>query len=202
MQSAVPEAIDFQQETEATKTLYGLDQDHTKLAGQRLLAARRMVERGVRFVQVFPSKYGVWDSHRQLKQNHERLCGTLDLPVAGLIRDLKQRGLLEETLVVFCTEFGRTPGLERRGGGKDGRDHHPNGFTIWMAGAGLKRGYVHGATDELGYHVVQDRCTIYDVWATVLHQLGMDHQRLTYRHAGRDFRLTDVHGNVIQPILL
>lgn len=178
MQAAVPEAIDFAQETSATRQLYGLDNDATKLAGQRLLAARRLVERGVRFVQVFPSKYGVWDSHRQLQENHARLCNTIDLPIAGLIRDLKQRGLLDEVVVVFCTEFGRTPGLELRGGGKDGRDHHPNGFTIWMAGAGLKRGCVHGATDELGYHALDEGHYVTDLHATVLHLLGLDNRRL------------------------
>lgn len=178
MQAAVPEAIDFAQETSATRQLYGLDNDATKLAGQRLLAARRLVERGVRFVQVFPSKYGVWDSHRKLQENHARLCKTIDLPIAGLIRDLKQRGLLDEVVVVFCTEFGRTPGLELRGGGKDGRDHHPNGFTIWMAGAGLKRGCVHGATDELGYHALGEGHYVTDLHATVLHLLGLDNRRL------------------------
>ena len=150
MQAAVPEAIDFRQETEATTKMYGLDDDQTKLAGQRLLAARRLAERGVRFIQVFPSPYGVWDSHQKLQENHSRLCNTVDKPVAGLIRDLKQRGMLDEVTVVFCTEFGRTPGLELRGGGMTGRDHHPNGFTIWMAGAGIRKGYVHGETAELG----------------------------------------------------
>lgn len=198
MQSSVPEAIDFQQETETTRKLYGIDQENTKLAGQRLLAARRMVERGVRFVQVFPSKYGVWDSHRELKKNHERLCATIDLPVAGLIRDLKQRGLLEETLVVFCTEFGRTPGLELRGGGEDGRDHHPNGFTIWMAGAGLKNGYVHGATDELGYHALGEGHYVTDLHATVLHLMGLDNKQLVV--PGRR-RLEIDYGKVIEEIL-
>lgn len=198
MQSAVPEAIDFQQETKDTRTLYGIDQDHTKLAGERLLAARRMIERGVRYVQVFPSKYGVWDSHRELKKNHERLCATVDLPVAGLIQDMKQRGLLEDTLVVFCTEFGRTPGLELRGGGKDGRDHHPNGFTIWMAGAGLKSGYVHGATDELGYHALGEGHYVTDLHATVLHLMGLDNKRLVI--PGRR-RLEIDNGQVIDDIL-
>ena len=198
MQTAVPEAIDFAQETAATTKLYGLDNDATKLAGQRLLAARRLVERGVRFVQVFPSPYGVWDSHQKLKDNHTRLCATIDLPVAGLIQDLKQRGLLDETVVVFCTEFGRTPGLELRAGGKDGRDHHPNGFTIWMAGAGFKRGYVHGATDELGYHALGEGHYVTDLHATVLHLLGLDNRRLEI--PGRK-RLEIDHGNVIHDIL-
>ena len=198
MQAAVPEAIDFSQETEATMTLYGIDNDATKVAGQRLLAARRLIERGVRFMQVYPSAYGVWDSHQKLKDNHTRLCATVDRPVAGLIQDLKQRGLLDETVVVFCTEFGRTPGLEQRSGGKDGRDHHPNGFTIWMAGAGLKRGYVHGATDELGYHALGDGHYVTDLHATVLHLLGLDNRRLEV--PGRK-RLEIDHGQVIHDVL-
>lgn len=198
MQSAVPEAIDFSRETETTAKLYGLDNDATKLAGQRLLAARRLIERGVRFVQVFPSAYGVWDSHQKLQENHERLCGSHDLPVAGLIQDLKQRGLLEETVVVFCTEFGRTPGLEERGGGNTGRDHHPNGFTIWMAGAGLKKGYVHGETDELGYHALGEGHYVTDLHATVLHLLGLDSHKLNY--PGRQ-RLEMDYGHVIHDIL-
>ena len=198
MQSAVPEAIDFAQETATTRKLYGIDDDATKLAGQRLLASRRLIERGVRFVQVFPSKYGVWDSHRNLKENHTRLCATVDLPVAGLIQDLKQRGLLDEVAVVFCTEFGRTPGLELRGGGTNGRDHHPNGFTIWMAGAGLKQGYVHGATDELGYHALGEGHYVTDLHATVLHLLGLDNRRLEI--PGRK-RLDIDHGKVIEDIL-
>jgi hypothetical protein len=198
MQAAVPDAIDLARETEATNRLYGLDQDATRLAGQRLLAARRLVERGVRFVQVFPSPYGVWDSHQKLKENHTRLCATIDRPVAGLIQDLKQRGLLDEVVVVFCTEFGRTPGLELRGGGKDGRDHHPNGFTIWLAGAGLKRGHVHGATDELGYHALGEGHYVTDLHATVLHLLGLDSRRLEI--PGRK-RLDIDHGRVISDIL-
>jgi hypothetical protein len=198
MQTAVPEAIDLARETAATTKLYGIDNDATKLAGQRLLSARRLVERGVRFVQVFPSPYGVWDSHKKLKENHTRLCGSVDLPVAGLIQDLKQRGLLDEVAVVFCTEFGRTPGLELRGGGIDGRDHHPNGFTIWMAGAGIKQGYVHGATDELGYHALGDGHYVTDLHATVLHLLGLDNRRLEI--PGRK-RLDIDHGQVIHDIL-
>ena len=198
MQSAVPEAIDFSQETKPPGELYGIDNEATKLAGQRLLAARRLVERGVRFVQVFPSAYGVWDSHRDLQKNHERLCGTVDLPVAGFIQDLKQRGLLDEVAVVFCTEFGRTPGMEERGGGKTGRDHHPNGFTIWMAGAGLKKGYVHGATDELGYHALGEGHYVTDLHATVLYLLGLDNRRLEI--PGRK-RLDIDRGQVMHDIL-
>lgn len=199
MQSAAPEAIDLASETAATQQLYGLDQDATKLAGQRLLAARRLVERGVRFVQVFPSTYGVWDSHQKLKDNHTRLCATIDKPIAGLIQDLKQRGLMDDVTVVFCTEFGRTPGLELRGGGKDGRDHHPNGFTIWMAGAGIKQGYVHGATDELGYHALGDGHYVTDLHATVLHLLGLDNRRLEI--PGRK-RLDMDFGQVMHDVLV
>jgi hypothetical protein len=198
MQATVPEAIDLSQETEATRKLYGLDQEATKVAGERLLAARRLIERGVRFVQVFPSAYGVWDSHQKLKDNHTKLCASVDLPTAGLIEDLKQRGLLDETIVVFCTEFGRTPGMEQRGGGTDGRDHHPNGFTIWMAGAGLKKGYVHGETDELGYHALGEGHYVTDLHATVLHLLGLDNRRLEI--PGRK-RLEIDHGRVITDIL-
>jgi hypothetical protein len=198
MQAAVPEAVDLAQETEATSKLYGLDNEATKVAGQRLLAARRLVERGVRFVQVFPSPYGSWDSHQQLKTNHTRLCASVDLPVAGLLQDLKQRGLLEDVVVVFGTEFGRTPGLELRGGGNTGRDHHPNGFTVWLAGAGLKKGYVHGETDELGYHAMGEGHYVTDLHATVLHLLGLDNRRLEI--PGRK-RLEIDHGKVIDDIL-
>lgn len=198
MQSAVPEAVDLSTETESIQAMYGLNADATKVAGQRLLTARRLVERGVRFVQVYPSAYGVWDSHQKLKENHERLCGTVDLPVAGLIQDLKQRGLLDGTIVVFCTEFGRTPGLEQRGGGKDGRDHHPNGFSIWMTGAGIRRGVVHGETDELGYNALGEGHYVTDLHATVLHLLGIDNRKLEI--PGRR-RLDIDHGKVMHEIL-
>jgi hypothetical protein len=198
MQAAVPEAVDLTQETEATSKLYGLDNEATKVAGQRLLAARRLVERGVRFVQVFPSPYGSWDSHQQLKTNHTRLCASVDLPVAGFLQDLKQRGLMEDVIVVFGTEFGRTPGLELRGGGNTGRDHHPNGFTVWLAGAGLKKGHVHGETDELGYHALGEGHYVTDLHATVLHLLGLDNRRLEI--PGRK-RLEIDHGKVIAGIL-
>jgi uncharacterized protein (DUF1501 family) len=198
MQAAVPEAIDLAQETAANRQLYGLDHDSTRLAGERLLAARRLVERGVRFVQVYVSGYGEWDSHRKLKENHTRLCGNVDLPTAGLIRDLKQRGLMDDVTVVFCTEFGRTPGLELRGGGTDGRDHHPNGFTIWLAGAGVRPGFVHGATDELGYHALGEGHYVTDLHATVLHLLGLDNRRLSI--PGRK-RLEIDYGRPIHEIL-
>ena len=198
MQAAVPEALDFKPENAATQKLYGLDNDATKVAGQRLLAARRLVERGVRFVQVYPSSYGTWDSHQKLKDNHAKMCASVDLPVAGLLRDLKQRGLLEDVTVVFCTEFGRTPGLEQRGGGKDGRDHHPHGFTVWFAGAGITPGIVHGATDELGYHALGEGHYVTDLHATTLRLLGFDLRRLEV--PGRK-RLEVDHGRVITEIL-
>lgn len=198
MQSAVPDVVDLKQETKATTKLYGIDKDSTKAAGEKLLASRRLIERGVRFVQVYPSGYGKWDSHRELKKNHTRLCESVDQPVAGFIADMKQRGLLEETLVVFCTEFGRTPGLELRGGGQDGRDHHPNGFTIWMAGAGIKKGFIHGATDELGYHALGEGHYVTDLHATTLHLLGLNNRELEI--PGRK-RLEIDHGKVIQDIL-
>jgi hypothetical protein len=198
MQASVPEALDFKPETEATTKLYGLDADATKAAGQRLLTARRLIERGVRFVQVYPSAYGTWDSHQKLKENHAKMCASVDKPVAGLLKDMKARGLLDETVVVFCTEFGRTPGLEQRGGGKDGRDHHPHGFTIWFAGAGVQRGVTHGETDELGYHALGDGHYVSDVHATVCHLLGLDIRKLEV--PGRK-RLEIDHGSVIREIL-
>ncbi len=199
MQTAVPEALGLAEETPAIQKLYGIDEANTRVAGQRMLAARRLVERGVRFVQVYPGGYSVWDSHRNLKGNHAMLCGQVDKPVAGLLKDLKQRGLWNDVVVVFCTEFGRTPGLEQRGGGKDGRDHHPHGFTIWFAGAGIKPGIVHGATDELGFHALEPGHYVTDLHATVLHLLGLDGRRLEV--PGRK-RLEIDHGQVIQEILL
>ncbi len=198
MQAAVPEALDLAKESKETRALYGLDDAATKLAGERCLAARRLVERGVRFVQVYPSPYGVWDSHQKLKENHARLCGTIDRPVAGLLKDLKRRGLWDDVVVVFCTEFGRTPGLEQRGGGKDGRDHHPHGFTVWLAGAGVKGGSVYGATDELGFHALEPGRYVTDLHATVLHLLGLDPRRLEV--PGRK-RLEIDHGRPITEIL-
>ena len=200
MQTAVPEALGILTETEETRRLYGLDQEVTRLAGQRLLAARRMVERGVRFVQVYPTPYGLWDSHTELLKNHSKLCTQVDKPVAGLLRDLKRRGLLDDVVVVFCTEFGRTPGMQTEfsSGRKDGRDHHPHGFTIWLAGAGIKRGTVHGSTDELGFHASEPGHYVTDIHATVLHLLGLDGRRLEV--PGRK-RLEIDHGKPIQEIL-
>jgi hypothetical protein len=198
MQAAVPEAMNFPSEPEHIRRLYGLDKDHTKVAGERLLCARRLAERGLRFVLVYPSGLSAWDSHQKLRENHEKLCPNVDLPVAGLLRDLKQRGLTEDVLVVFCTEFGRTPGLEQRSGGKDGRDHHPHGFTIWFAGAGIKGGTIHGATDELGYHALGDGHYVTDIHATVLHLLGLDPHKLEI--PGRK-RLEIDYGTPIREIL-
>ena len=178
MQSAVPEVLKFAEEPEHIRKSYGLDQENTKAFGQDLLAARRLVERGVRFVQVFHgyrADGNGWDAHSELKKNHGRLCGEVDLPLAGLIKDLKQRGLLKDTLVVWGTEFGRTPGVE---GLREGRDHHPFGFSCWMAGGGLKGGIAHGATDELGFHAVENRHYVTDIHATVLHQMGLDPRKL------------------------
>jgi hypothetical protein len=198
MQMAVPEAIGFEGETQATQDLYGLHQEETKVAARRCLAARRLVERGVRFVQLYPSPYGVWDSHKQLQKNHAAQCTKIDRPVAALLKDLRARGLLDETLVVFCTEFGRTPAVEERSGGTDGRDHHPHGFTVWLAGAGVKRGYIHGATDELGFHAVEPGHYVTDLHATVLHLMGLDGRRLEI--PGRK-RLDIDHGKPITDIL-
>jgi uncharacterized protein (DUF1501 family) len=198
MQAAVPEAVALSQETTGTQQMYGIDQGPTKVAGQRLLAARRMVERGVRFVQVFPSSYGTWDSHQKLKANHARMCKSIDKPIAGFLADLKQRGLMDDVAVVFCTEFGRTPGREERGNATTGRDHHPHGFTVWLAGAGLKRGYVHGATDELGYHALGQGHYVTDLHATVLHLMGLDNRQLEV--PGRK-RLDIDRGEVIHDIL-
>ena len=180
MQAAVPEALGFLSEDRQTRRLYGLDDKETRVPGERFLAARRLVERGVRFVQVYPTPYSAWDSHSDLKKKHGQQCGKVDRPLAGLIKDLKQRGMLDETLIVFCTEFGRTPGLEARNGGrgKNGRDHHPHGFSVWLAGGGIKGGAVHGATDELGFHAQEPAHYVTDIHATVLHLMGLDPRRL------------------------
>lgn len=177
MQTAVPEVVNFADDTLATQQLYGLDRAETRTFGQQCLAARRLVERGVRFVQIFHGSNGgagAWDAHSNLKTGHSKLCQQVDQPIAALIKDLKQRGLLDETLVVWGTEFGRTPGAQN----SNGRDHHPYGFSVWMAGGGIKGGVVHGATDELGFHAVENRHYVTDLHATVLHQLGLDPRRL------------------------
>jgi hypothetical protein len=201
MQSAVPELMDLGKETEATRKLYGLDAAFapTRIFGTQCLTARRLVERGVRFVELTCPQVGGdrWDQHSQLKSGHENNARAVDQPIAGLLQDLKSRGLLDQTLVVWAGEFGRTPFAQ----GSDGRDHNPFGFTIWLAGGGVKGGFAYGATDDYGYKVVQDRVHLHDLHATMLHLLGMDHTQLTFRFSGRDMRLTDVFGEVVRPIL-
>jgi hypothetical protein len=201
MQAAVPELVSLAGETAATKALYGFDHAYppTQIYARQCLLARRMVERGVRFIELLcPKVQGDrWDQHSSLKQGHENNARAVDQPIAALLKDLKARGLLETTLVVWAGEFGRTPMAQ----GTDGRDHNPYGFTIWLAGGGIKGGTIHGATDDYGYHAVEDKMEIYDLHATMLHLLGMDHKRLTYRFGGRDMRLTDVHGEVVKPLL-
>ena len=196
MQTSVPELMDFSKESEETKTLYGLDKEPCREFGSQLLAARRMVERGVRFIQIQHGGggAGAWDAHSGLKANHERLALAVDQPIGALLEDLSRRGLLEETLVVFATEFGRTPGSQS----SDGRDHHIYGFSVWMAGGGLKGGVVHGATDEIGFHAVEDRHYVTDVHATILHQLGLDSRKLEI--PGRK-RLEIDHGKVMREII-
>ncbi len=183
MQGSVPEAVDLARESPETQKLYGIDQEATAIYGRRLLAARRLAERGVRFTLVYLSDYGEWDSHSQLKDLHARSCARVDRPIAGLLKDLKRRGLTDDVTVVCCSEFGRTPGLEARNvngtlPNATGRDHHPHAFTVWFAGAGVKGGTVHGATDELGFHAVESPHYVTDVHATTLHLLGLDPRRL------------------------
>jgi hypothetical protein len=200
MQMSVPEVLDLSRETAETQRLYGIDNPTTAIYGRRLLAARRLAERGVRFTLAYLSDYGEWDSHLDLKKNHARSCGRVDKPVAGLLADLKRTGMWDETLVVFCTEFGRTPGVEVRDKYKKytGRDHHPHGFTVWFAGAGIKGGMVHGRTDELGFHAVESAHYVTDIHATVLHLLGLDGRRLEV--PGRK-RIDIDRGKVIKGIL-
>ena len=200
MQTEMPDALDLTQETAKTHQQYGIDQETTADFGRQCLMARRFVERGVRFVQVTHSNTEVqWDQHGSLKKGHEQNAAEVDKPIAGLLRDLKARGLLDETLVVWGGEFGRTPTCQ--GETRDGRDHNPEGFTMWMAGAGVKTGIRYGATDEYGYYAVENKVHLHDLHATILHLMGLDHLRLTYRHAGRDFRLTDVAGEVVHGII-
>jgi hypothetical protein len=207
MQAAVPEVCDLNGETEATKQMYGLNSPDKLTASyaRQALLARRLVERGVRFVELSCLTAGIglggaanpWDQHGAIAKGHGAMAHQVDQPIAALLKDLKQRGLLESTIVIFSGEFGRTPFSQ----GSDGRDHNPYGFSLWVAGGGFKAGTAFGATDELGYYAVDQPLTVYDFWATILHQLGLDHEKLTYRFGGRDFRLTDVHGQVIKPIL-
>ncbi len=194
MQTEAPEVLDIGRESQATLQLYGIDGGPTDHFGRQCLLARRLSEAGVRFVQV---SHSYWDQHSQLKEKHAELAGQVDLPIAGLLRDLKQRGLLDETLLMWGAEFGRTPTAQ----GKDGRDHNPHAFTYWLAGGGVKAGFSYGESDDFGYYAVRDKVHVHDLHATLLHLLGLDHERLTYRYGGRDFRLTDVDGRVIEAIL-
>jgi len=203
MQAAVPELTEFRGESDATKRLYGVDSPD-KLKAQyarQLLLTRRMIERGVRCVEVGYVRgirnVAPWDQHEDLKKTHAQNAAIVDQPIAALLTDLKARGLLDSTLVIWAGEFGRTPFAQ----GADGRDHNPQGFSIWLAGGGVRGGTIHGATDDYGYRAVQDVVTIHDLHATILHLMGHDHERLTFRHGGRDYRLTDVHGNVVKSIL-
>ncbi|MBS0204820.1 MAG: DUF1501 domain-containing protein [Planctomycetes bacterium] len=207
MQSVVPDLCDISGESKETHEMYGLnssDAEKSAYARQCLLA-RRMVERGVRFIELscLTKNIGAggapnpWDQHGALKEGHGAMAFQVDQPIAALIKDLKSRGLLDETLIVWSGEFGRTPFSQ----GSDGRDHNPYGFSVWLAGGGIKGGTIYGATDDLGYYAIESKVTIYDMWATVLHQLGVNHEDLTYRYGGRDFRLTDVHGHVMHDII-
>lgn len=202
MQALVPDVLDLARETEATKKLYGIDSPvpSQRLYGIQCLRARRLLESGVRFIEINcppGASNGTWDQHGDLKKGHEKNARDTDQAIAGLIKDLKARGLLEETLIVWAGEFGRTP----HSTGRDGRDHHPEGFTVWLAGGGVKGGTIYGATDEMGMHAAENIATMHDLHATILHLIGVDHEKLTFRSGGRDYRLTDVHGQVMQAIL-
>jgi hypothetical protein len=203
MQSAAPEAFGIDGETEATKQLYGIGESRTDIFGKQCLMARRLSERGVRVVQIYHtqtekrSSCQLWDQHANLKTELPNNCAATDKPIAGLLQDLKSRGLLKDTLVVWGGEFGRTPTAE----GTDGREHHPFGFTMWLAGGGIKGGLAYGATDDFGWHAIQNKVHVHDLHATILHLMGLDHEKLTYRYSGRDYRLTDVSGHVVTDIL-
>jgi hypothetical protein len=196
MQKEATEVVDLKRETQATHELYGIDNSASRSFGSKCLMARRLVESGVRFVQVYSD--GEWDAHDNLKENHTHHCAATDVPVAGLLTDLEARGLLDSTLVIWGGEFGRMP-ISQNG---TGRDHNPKGFLQWMAGSGIKGGVSYGETDEIGYEAVENRVSVNDLHATILHLLGLDHERLTYLHNGRSYRLTDVAGKKIQEILL
>ncbi len=207
MQEAVPDLMDLTGEKEKTLESYGINDSDERKANfaRQCLTARRLVERGVRFVELSCCSYGIggggggnpWDQHGDIKRGHGKMAHQIDGPIAALIDDLKDRNLLDETLLVFTGEFGRTPFAQ----GSNGRDHNPFGFSVWLAGGGIKGGVTHGATDDFGYHAVEDVATVYDLWATVLHQLGVDHEKLTFKWGGRNLRLTDVHGRVWKEIL-
>ncbi len=196
MQSEAPQAVDLSKETEATKALYGMDQPETAVYGRNCLLARRLVENGVRFVQLYSGAGSKWDSHTKLEENHSKLTRSVDKPIAGLLTDLKQRGLLEETLVIWGGEFGRTPMSEQGGG----RDHNPTGFTMWMAGGGVKGGQTIGSTDDLGLYAVQDRLHVHDLHSTILYLLGLDHTKLVYQNKGRPERIDQNEGHAYTKI--
>ncbi len=200
MQLSAPEAFDISGESAATRQLYGLDRPHCAKFARQCLLARRLVERGVRFIQIYSggnTNPTSWDAHNKLVENHTTFAGETDQPIGALLADLDKRGLLQETLVIWGGEFGRTPVSE----GKDGRDHNPFAFTTWLAGGGIRGGTIYGETDEFGWKAVKDRVSVHDLHATVLHLLGLNHEALTYRFNGRDYRLTDVYGNVMREIL-
>ena len=203
MQSVIPEVLDLSHETESTRRMYGVESDdeQLRLYATQCLRARRLVEAGIRFVEItanpLDKSVGTWDQHSNLKADHGRNALIVDQPIAALIKDLKRRGLLEHTLILFAGEMGRTPHTSNG----DGRDHHVAGFSVWLAGGGIKGGTVYGATDELGMNSVENIVTVFDLHATILHLLGLDHERLTYRHGGRDMSLTDIHGKLVQGIL-
>ncbi len=194
MQTMAPAVLDISEETASTKKLYGIGESATDNFGKQCLMARRLAEAGVRYIQV--STGNVWDQHGNLKTGHEKNARMVDRPIAGLLKDLKQRGLLDDTLLVWSGEFGRTPIAQ----GTNGRDHNPQGFTTWLAGGGVKGGITYGETDDYGYYAVRNRVHMHDLHATILYLMGIDHERLTYRYAGRDFRLTDVAGNVVHDL--
>jgi hypothetical protein len=197
MQMAMPEAQNVELETEATKRLYGLENPVTANFGRQCLMARRFLERGVRYVQVTHSDSEVqWDQHGNLYKGHSKNAAEVDKPIAGLLRDLRSRGMLDDTLVIWGGEFGRTPTAQ----GKDGRDHNPEGFTMWLAGGGVKGGFTYGSTDDYGFFAVDNKVHIHDFHATILALLGIQHEQLTFRHSGRDFRLTDVSGRVVSEL--
>lgn len=199
MQVAVPDLLDLTDESAPTRQLYGVDNPVTQAFGKQCLIARRLVEAGVRFIEVFSPRVKAdrWDQHNNLKQGHLNNAAAVDQPIAGLIHDLDARGLLDSTIVLWGGEFGRTPSSQ----GSTGRDHNPFGYSVFLAGGGFRAGYQHGATDEFGYYAIQGKVHLHDLHATILHQMGIDHKRLTYRYAGRDYRLTDVHGRVVQQLI-
>ncbi|WP_038169718.1 DUF1501 domain-containing protein [Verrucomicrobium sp. BvORR106] len=197
MQAEAPDAVDLSKETAATKKLYGMDNKTTATFGRNCLLARRLVENGVRFVQLYSGAGSKWDSHKEIEKNHAQLSHSVDQPIAGLLADLKSRGMLEETLVIWGGEFGRTPMSEQG----DGRDHNPTGFTMWMAGGGVKAGQTYGATDDLGLHAVKDRLHVHDIHATILHLMGIDHTQLIYHHKGRPERIDQNEGHPFTRLL-